>query len=73
MQYVTAGIATLRALPGLGEVAALPIDFQNYNAYTAGALTAAKDQAATRAVLRYLTSTLARKILFSHGLDPVPP
>jgi molybdate transport system substrate-binding protein len=73
VQYVTAGIATLRALPGLGEVAALPADLQNYAAYTAGALTAAKDPAATRAFLRYLTSPLARKVLVSHGLEPVAP
>ena len=71
VQYVTAGIATLRALPGLGEVAALPTDFQKHNAYTAGALTAAKDPAATRTFLRYLTSPLARKVLVSHGLEPV--
>jgi len=73
LQYVTAGIATLRALPGLGEVAALPADLQNYTADTAGALTAAKEPAATRAFLRYLTSPLARKVLVSHGLEPVAP
>ena len=73
LQYVTAGIATLRSLPGLGEVAALPADLQNYTAYTAGALAAAKDPAATRAFLRYLTSPLARKVLVSHGLEPVAP
>jgi molybdate transport system substrate-binding protein len=73
VQYVTAGIATLRALPGLGEVATLPADLQTYTAYTAGALATAKDPAATRAFLRYLTSPLARKVLVSHGLEPVAP
>jgi len=73
VQYVTAGIATLRALPGLGEVAPLPADLQNYTAYTAGALAAAKDPANARAFLRYLTSPLARQVLVSHGLEPVAP
>ena len=73
VQYVTAGIATLRALPGLGEVAALPADLQNYTAYTAGALAAAKDPPTTRAFLRYLESLAARQVLASHGLEPVAP
>ena len=73
VQYVAAGIATLRALSGLGEVAALPADLQNYTAYSAGALTAAKDPAAALAFLRYLKGPLARQILASHGLEPVSP
>lgn len=73
MEYVTAGIATLRALPGLGKVAPLPADVQNHTAYTAGALATAKDQAAARAFLRYFASPFARKVFVSHGLKPVAP
>lgn len=58
---------------GLGKVATLPAGLQNYTAYTAGALAIANDPIATRAFLRYLTSPLARKVLVSHGLEPVAP
>jgi molybdate transport system substrate-binding protein len=73
VQYVTAGIATLRALPGLGEVAALPADLQNYTAYSAGALAAARDPVTARAFLRYVESPVAQQVLASHGLEPVTP
>jgi molybdate transport system substrate-binding protein len=69
VQYVAAGTATLRGISGLGEVAALPVNFQDYTAYVAGAFAAATDPAASALFLRYLTSPPGRKALISSGLE----
>lgn len=71
VQYVAAGVATLRALPGVGAVAALPDDVQSYTTYTAAVARSALSLVAARAFLRHLSSSSARGVLAAHGLEPV--
>ena len=73
IQYVAAGVATLRALPGVGAVAPLPDEFQSYTTYTAAVGASARAPADARAFLRYLSSSAARQVLIAHGLEPGTP
>ena len=68
---VTAGVATLRALPGAGEAAPLSDELQSYTAYTVAVSTSARTPAAARALCTF-SSSAASQVLIAHGLEPVP-
>lgn len=68
IQYVAAGYATLRALPGMGEVRELPGSLQQYTAYTAAVTTRATSPEPARAFLRFMSTPESRTIIARHGL-----
>lgn len=70
VQYATAGTATLRAMPGLGEVVALPAEFQSYTDYAAGVHVSAENVDIAQAFLRFLGTSAARRAFVASGLEP---
>jgi molybdate transport system substrate-binding protein len=63
-------IAELMAVPGIDLVGPLPAQLQSVTPFTAGIPTAASHAAAGRALIDFLTTPAAKRVIKSKGLDP---
>jgi molybdate transport system substrate-binding protein len=72
IQYVAAGLAMLRALPGIGEANLLPRDLQQYTTYTAAVSTGSTLPDGARAFVTFMSMPGARATIARHGLEAVP-
>jgi len=63
-------ISEILPVAGVTLVGPLPADIQNYTVYAAGVGTAAKDGAAARALVRFLSGPHALPIIKAKGMEP---
>jgi len=63
-------ISEILAVPGVTLVGPLPADIQNFTTYAAGVGTAAKDAAAARALVKFLSGAHALPIIKAKGMEP---
>jgi molybdate transport system substrate-binding protein len=63
-------ISEILAVPGVMLVGPLPADIQNFTTYAAGVGTAAKDAAAARALVKFLSGSHALPIIKAKGMEP---
>lgn len=66
------GLPPVLAVPGLDWLGWLPDELNEWIVFTGGASSAAKEPAAARAFLRFLTSPDAVAVFKAKGLEPVP-
>jgi molybdate transport system substrate-binding protein len=63
-------ISEILPVPGVTLVGPLPADIQNYTVYAAGVATAAKNGAAARGLVQFLSGSHALPIIKSKGMEP---
>jgi molybdate transport system substrate-binding protein len=63
-------ISEILAVPGVTLVGPLPADIQNFTIYAAGVGTSAKDGAAARALVKFLSGAHALPIIKAKGMAP---
>jgi molybdate transport system substrate-binding protein len=63
-------ISEILPVKGVVLVGPLPADIQNFTVYSAGVGTAAKDGAAARALVKFLTGPHAGPIIKAKGMEP---
>jgi molybdate transport system substrate-binding protein len=63
-------ISEILPVPGVTLVGPLPADIQNFTVYAAGVGTAAKDGAAARGLVEFLSGPHAKPIIKSKGMEP---
>jgi molybdate transport system substrate-binding protein len=63
-------ISEILPVPGVTLVGPLPADIQNFTVYSAGVATAAKDGAAARGLVQFLSGPHALPIIKSKGMEP---
>jgi molybdate transport system substrate-binding protein len=66
-------ISEILPVAGTTLVGPLPAEIQNYTVYAAGIGTAAKDAAAARALVEFLSGTHALPLIKAKGMEPVSP
>jgi molybdate transport system substrate-binding protein len=65
-------ISEILPVEGVTLVGPLPADIQNFTTYSAGVGTAAKDDGAARALIKFLSGPHALPIIKAKGMDPAP-
>ena len=63
-------ISEILPVPGVTLVGPLPADIQNFTVYAAGVAAAAKDGAAARGLVQFLSGPHAQPIIKSKGMEP---
>ena len=66
-------ISELRAVKGIDYVGPLPGDAQRTTVFSAGVLAASRHQDAARALIRFLQSPEAIRVMTQSGLEPLAP
>jgi len=66
-------IAALLHFPGAELLGPLPPELQNYTVYTGGVGTSAKEPAAAKALINFLTSKSAVPVIKAKGMEPATP
>ena len=70
VEMAVSGVVTIVVVPGVELVGSLPRELQTYVVFTAGLGTAAKEAAAGRELLRFLTTPAAAAAFKAKGLVP---
>jgi molybdate transport system substrate-binding protein len=65
-------ISEILPVAGTKLVGPLPAEIQNYTVYAAGVGTAAKDAAAARALVKFLSGPQALPLIKAKGMEPAP-
>ena len=65
-------LSELRTVPGIDIVGVIPPQTQLITLYSAGVVKASKHPAEAQAVIRYLRSPAAAKVIRETGLEPIP-
>ena len=65
-------ISEILPVAGVTLVGPLPAEIQNFTVYSAGVSAAAKDTAAARALVKFLSGPHALPIIKAKGMEPAP-
>jgi molybdate transport system substrate-binding protein len=72
VDFAVIGLPPVLGVPGVEWLGWLPPEIQNWLVFTGGVATAAKEPAAGRALLSFLTTPAAVAVFKARGLEPVP-
>lgn len=64
-------VSELLPIPGIAHITALPRELQKKSAFTVGVAASCLDVNAARAVIQFLSSPAAAKVIAKSGLDPI--
>ena len=73
VDFAVIGLPPVIGVPGVEWLGWLPAELQSWVLFTAGVNVSAKEPAAGRALLEFLTKPAAVAVFKSNGLDPVAP
>jgi molybdate transport system substrate-binding protein len=72
VDFAVIGLPPVLGIPGVEWLGWLPPEIQSWLLFTGGVATAAKEPAAGRALLTFLTTPVAAAVFKAKGLEPVP-